>query len=236
MRSTICGSTPFLAPVDPDGEQQNVVLTDAPLDDPMVASAIEILDGRPPVVGEVLIGPEIAADRGLAPGDELTLDRPAGTWTVSGIGRYRDDYWAELLVVPGFDRDRIVPERQQLVQVYDLPDDLDPTGVTAVAGAIGGLTRYEDPYAGFWSANPILGWGWVAGVLSLVAVGIIVAAAFATSARRQLVTVGQLASNGATDRCDPPFAGTPGHLDSVDRCGRRDGRWRSVPCRSSAAS
>ena len=188
----------FLPPVDPDGEQQNVVLTDAPLDDPMVSSAIEILDGRPPVAGEVLIGPELADDRGLAPGDELTLDRPSGTWTVSGIGRYRDNYWDELLVVPGFDRDRIVPQRQQLVQVYDLPDDLDPAGVTAVAGAIGGLSRYEDPYAGFWSANPILGWGWVAGVLSLVAVGIIVAAAFATSARRQLVTVGQLASNGAT--------------------------------------
>ena len=188
----------FLPPVDPDGEQQNAVLTDAPLDDPMVSSAIEILDGRPPVAGEVLIGPKLADDRGLAPGDELTLDRPSGTWMVSGIGRYRDNYWDELLVVPGFDRDRIVPERQQLVQVYDLPDDLDAAGVIAVAGAIGGSSPYEDPYAGFWASSPILGWGWVAGVLSLVAVGIIAAAAFATSARRQMVTVGQLASNGAT--------------------------------------
>ena len=40
----------------------------------------------------------------------------------------------------------------------------------------------------------------MAGVLAFVAVGIVIAAAFATSARRQLVTIGQLASNGASPR------------------------------------
>jgi len=40
----------------------------------------------------------------------------------------------------------------------------------------------------------------VAGVLSLAALGVIIAAAFATSARRQLATVGQLAANGAPPR------------------------------------
>lgn len=188
----------YLPPVDPVGTEQTVVLTDAPLDDPMVSSAVEIVDGRAPAVGEALIGPDLAAARDLAPGDELTLDRPSGTWTVSGIGRYRDDYWVDLLVIPGFDRDRVAPDRRQLVEVYDLPDELDAASVVAFAGAVGGLNRFEDPYAGDWAATPVLGWGWVAGVLSLVAVGIIVAAAFATSARRQLVTVGQLASNGAT--------------------------------------
>ncbi len=187
----------FLPPDDPSGTEQTVVLTDAPLDDPMVSSAVEIIDGRAPAVGEVLIGPDLANDRGLEPGDELTLDRPSGTWTVSGVGRYRDDYWVDLLVIPGFDRDRIVADRQQVVQVYDLPNDLDQSGISAFAAAIGGLNRFEDPNAG-WAATPILGWGWLAGVLSLVAIGIIVAAAFATSARRQIVTVGQLASNGAT--------------------------------------
>ncbi|MEJ7720989.1 MAG: FtsX-like permease family protein [Ilumatobacteraceae bacterium] len=45
-----------------------------------------------------------------------------------------------------------------------------------------------------------LAWGWVAGAIALAAVGIIISAAFATSARRQLVTVGQLSSNGASQR------------------------------------
>ena len=37
------------------------------------------------------------------------------------------------------------------------------------------------------------------GVIALAAVGIIIAAAFATSARRQLVTVGLLSANGASE-------------------------------------
>ncbi len=45
-----------------------------------------------------------------------------------------------------------------------------------------------------------LAWGWVAGTLALVAVGIIIAAAFSASARRQLVTLGQLSAQGATPR------------------------------------
>ena len=42
-----------------------------------------------------------------------------------------------------------------------------------------------------------LAWGFVAGVLALAAFGVIVTAAFATSARRQLTTIGQLSANGA---------------------------------------
>jgi len=63
---------------------------------------------------------------------------------------------------------------------------------------------------GYWYADNVrvandvdataLAWGWVAGVLSLAALGVIIAAAFATSARRQLATVGQLAANGASPR------------------------------------
>ena len=45
-----------------------------------------------------------------------------------------------------------------------------------------------------------LAWGWVAGAIALAATGIIISAAFATSARRQLVTVGQLSANGAPER------------------------------------
>ena len=175
-----------------------VSFTDAPLTDPMVASAFDVIDGLAPSVGEVLIGPDLAEERGLTVGDELVLDRPAGSWTISGIGRYRENHWQDLVVIPGFDRERIVPEMRQLVQVYDLPAGLSVTEIEAVATGIGALTPTVDPYFDVTQVGPILAWGWVAGVLALVAIGIIVAAAFATSARRQLVTVGQLTSNGAT--------------------------------------
>ena len=49
------------------------------------------------------------------------------------------------------------------------------------------------------NVREVLAWSWVIGALSLAVTGIIVAAAFATSARRQLVTVGLLSSNGAPE-------------------------------------
>lgn len=45
-----------------------------------------------------------------------------------------------------------------------------------------------------------LAWGWVAGAIALAAVGVVIAAAFASSARRQLTTIGQLSANGASPR------------------------------------
>ena len=50
------------------------------------------------------------------------------------------------------------------------------------------------------NVGEVLAWSWVIGALALAVTGIIVAAAFATSARRQLVTVGLLSSNGAPER------------------------------------
>ncbi len=69
--------------------------------------------------------------------------------------------------------------------------DVDPT--------FGNLGMYG------WSDGPPIGanelaWGWIAGVLALAAVGVVIAAAFASSARRQLATIGQLSANGASQR------------------------------------
>ena len=45
-----------------------------------------------------------------------------------------------------------------------------------------------------------LAWAWVIGTIGLAATGIVIASAFATSARRQLVTIGLLSSNGSSER------------------------------------
>ncbi len=135
----------------------------------------------------------------MSVGDQVAFERPSGTWTLSGIDRVRDSYDTDAIVIPGFDRSRIAEGYDQTVVLYDLPVDMSVADTQQLAAELGGVTRYADPYDGFSSGvGRGMAWGWVAGVLALVAVGIIVAAAFATSARRQLVTIGQLTANGAT--------------------------------------
>ena len=60
----------------------------------------------------------------------------------------------------------------------------------------GGQPRRDLPIMTAPTLEPIA-WSWVIGALSLAVVGIIIASAFATSARRQLTTIGQLSANGA---------------------------------------
>ncbi len=190
----------YVTPTAALGTGRYVTFTDAPLTDPMVASAIEIVEGEAPEIGEVALAPEIAEAWNLSVGDELRLERPSGSWMVSAIVRYRPTHWSELVVVPGFDHGRVVSDGRRHVDVWDLPDGVTAQQGVELAGRLGGSTALTDPFAGHRQITPILAWGWVAGVLALMAVGIIVAAAFATSARRQLVTVGHLAANGAEHR------------------------------------
>ncbi|MEJ7800114.1 MAG: ABC transporter permease [Ilumatobacter sp.] len=175
-------------------------ITDIDLGDPANGAPIEVIDGRVPRDGEILLPVDLAAALHVTIGDDLTLERPAGTWTVSGFGRVRDSYPTDVLVIPGFDRARIADGYDMNITLYRLPDGASPTNVQQLAGELGGVTRFADPYDfGDSGLRWGMAWGWVAGSLALVAVGIIVAAAFATSARRQLVTIGQLTSNGATE-------------------------------------
>lgn len=187
-----------LTPAD-GGEATWADVTDLDPTNPAEWSAVEVTSGDAPGVGEILLGDDVADRLGVGVGDRLELDRPSGSWIVSGFGRMRGDYWRELAVIPGFDPERIVPEQRNETTLIDLPDSVSPAEVERLAAERGGLTRYQDP---FWRGDELatgMAWGYVAGLLALVAVGIIVAAAFATSARRQLVTIGQLTANGASE-------------------------------------
>lgn len=169
-------------------------------DDPGAAAGIEITDGRAPGDGEVLLAPDVAERWGVGVGDELELARPSGTWTIAGLGEARGDYWTDLLVIPGFDASRVSGDFGAPMTLIDLPADTPVDTIRRIAMERGGTTRYDDPFSFDTSGETAgIAWGFVAGVLALVAVGIIVAAAFATSARRQLVTIGQLSSNGAPE-------------------------------------
>lgn len=169
-------------------------------DDAGAVAGIEVTDGRAPGDGEVLLDPDVAERWDVRVGDQLELDRPSGSWTVVGLGIARGDYWTDLLIIPGFDASRVSSDYGDPMTLIDVPTDTPVDEIRRIAAERGGTTRYDDPFA-FDPSNEAAGmaWGFVVGVLALVAVGIIVAAAFATSARRQMVTIGQLSSNGAPE-------------------------------------
>lgn len=177
-------------------------ITDIDLGDPTMGAPLEVVEGSNPGVGEILLPAEIAKALDVRVGDDVTFERPSGTWTVSGISRVRDSYYNDAIVIPGFDRERVADDYEQMVTLYDLPASVSQTDTQQLAAELGGVTSAVDPYGFSFPGGDVgrgVAWGWVAGALALVAVGIIVAAAFATSARRQLVTIGQLVANGATE-------------------------------------
>ncbi|NLA37346.1 MAG: hypothetical protein GX868_16900 [Actinobacteria bacterium] len=118
-----------------------------------------------------------------------------------GAGRLAGDHRQGLMVTHEFDRDQLVLGRAETSLLVDLPDALDPSEVDDAIWSMSSdgayvENRWERPFPDGSEAQ-VLAWGWVAGVLALAAVGIVIASAFATSARRQLVTIGQLSANGA---------------------------------------
>jgi len=191
-------------------ERRGMAVVGLDLRDPLFEGIAELVEGRAPSAsGEIALDPRSAAAFGVGVGDRLELRRPESTWTVTGLFRQRDSLRGAWLVVAPTEMDvfRSAPDAfdgpgRELVFV-DLPDG---------AGAQDRRDAFLALRSWGWPEIPELGgggsgvddramvWGWVAGALALAATGIVVAAAFATSARRQLVMIGQLAANGADPR------------------------------------
>lgn len=181
------------------GRDASVRFTDVPLADPLTDGMVRPTEGRVPAAAdEALVSPEVARDLGVRVGDALRLEVPPATYRVVGLGRSATSLDSALMVVGAFDFAVLDGDYVSETLLVDLPP-----GVTAeqVGGADG---RVGSPLPSpLWSERPSAAgpiWGWVAGALAFTVTGIVIAAAFATSARRQLVTLGQLASNGADRR------------------------------------
>jgi len=182
-----------------------VWFTDLRMDDPLAAGIVEVRDGRAPVnPGEVLLDGGTAERLGVEIGETFELAQPRGSWTLVGTGRLADHHDVGVLVAPGFDRARLRDASASVRTLIELPDGSGPAdGASAVyaleRAGLFAQDRWNVPAsAGEETAVQALAWGWVLQFLALVVVGVVIAAAFATSARRQLVTIGQLSSNGAS--------------------------------------
>ncbi len=197
-----------------DGERSSAEVTDLPMADPLAVPIVQVTAGRPPErAGEVFITRQVAGDLDVGVGDTVTLERPEGlAWTVVGVGE-KTAWWGASTVVLGpgtafpWRDDAAGPSITKVL--VDLPDGLSgaqlaelsrfPDGVAFAPGVvppgIPGGTVSDLATSG--DAGKVA-WSWVIGAVVLTVVGIVIAAAFAAGARRQLATLGQLAANGAS--------------------------------------
>ncbi|MCB1000237.1 MAG: hypothetical protein KDB40_13160 [Acidimicrobiales bacterium] len=178
-----------------------------------------VSDGRLPTApGEVFLTASLAEDFGVAVGDQLGLVRPSQVFTVVGVGRYAA--WdAPIMIAPGFDVSVLRPSAVRHEVLWTTPAVHEAISVAEGGGPL----ALDLPSITYDYADPVTGesfgpqevptqvaldssddpepaevfLGWLFGVLLLGATGVVVAAAFAVSGRRQLVTVGQLSASGA---------------------------------------
>lgn len=192
-----------------DGRRSSAEITDLPMADPVAAPIMQVTDGRAPKApGEVFLTTSVADRLDVHVGDTLQLERPHPTkWTIVGVGERRAWWDAESVVLgPGtpytWRDDRTLEvladlpggvTSAQLAALASFPDGLFAPGL--VQPGAPGSSGYE-AFDGA-GATATVAWSWVLGALVLTVAGIVIAAAFAAGARRQLTTLGQLAANGA---------------------------------------
>ena len=182
-----------------EGRRSDIELSDLPLLDPLAAGIHDLVDGRAPTAaGEVALSRAVARRMHVGVGDDLTLERPAITFSVVGIVEPVGCLGCPAaLVAPGTIPTAVV-ERYGVGSrtLIDLPvlstQQLDELRQTSnVELRVDALTRNDG------SSDHSVQWSLVIGAIALTVVGIVISAAFAVGARRQLVTLGQLSASGA---------------------------------------
>lgn len=197
----IAVSYAFLRARTTDGARSDLSLSDLPLRDPMAAGIYDLVAGRAATgTGEVALSRGAAQRLEVGLGDDLVLERPSVTFAVVGLIERRDCLSCPYAVVaPGK-----IPVELQVQEGYraevlaDLPDGLTPAETATLLDQ--GPWLREPPPGTDASASPggdrSVEWSLVIGAIVLTVVGIVISAAFAVGARRQLVTIGQLSASG----------------------------------------
>jgi putative ABC transport system permease protein len=162
------------------------MVSDEPLDDPVLDGRYELLEGRAPArPGEAAVPPQFVDDAGAGVGDTGELLR-LGPIRITGVAASPGNRGGEVLVAgplpPG-------PSAGMGMLYVDLPD-------RAALGPLPGWLEPSGPYEDDESLTPALGFGYGAAAAGLLLTGTVVAAAFAVGARRQLRTLGLLGASG----------------------------------------
>lgn len=181
-------------------------LTDMTIEGDDAAILIENMRGEMPSgPDEVFLTTAMAERAGVDVGDVLVLERPVeAELTVSGIATWRSELGRRAIHVDG-SADKNLLDRLPEAEGYASMELIDlPTGAEPSPQLLQELVnsyspnRFIDPWDQGPSAQTAIVWTWVAGAVSFVIVGVVIAAAFAVTARRQLRLIGQLMGNGAS--------------------------------------
>ncbi|MFZ4720085.1 MAG: FtsX-like permease family protein [Ilumatobacteraceae bacterium] len=211
--STVTGEETYSLPVqraDKPGLAGPANLTTLDLTVPMLRGATIVRAGRLPAAqDEVALGSDVATRLQVGVGDRLQLAHPDVAFTVVGIAdRAGGD--ASLFAAPGYPTELLVPgAASRVVYVAGVPTGWFPFNEANAYVGVEYPPTTREP-----APEEIL-IVWLAMTLLLGVLGIVIAAAFAASGRRQLVTLGQLGATGADQRFARRFLALQGLVTSV---------------------
>lgn len=175
-----------------------VFVTDVNLRSRLQRGRYTISAGRPAATStEAAITSEVAQELGLKIGSTFSPERVGHSLVVVGLVKVPQGYGGTALV---FARD--VPPRAQTTALIDAP----PRGIDIPGWGASGWVWNSGSHT-----DGVL-WSYVGASVGLFVVGVIVAAAFALGARRQLRTIGLLSSSGASPRVVAATLATQGFV------------------------
>ena len=187
------GFIPLRLPSQQESTQGLVTTID--MNSALPQGVYQLVEGRWPAGSdEVALNTGSAAAFGLAMGDQLQLAHQRSAFTLVGLIEGESD--SVTLIAPGFDFEVVRPEFKRNVAYFDLPDSFEGDPQLPIE------LRPDDSSVSYNdSQNGLrLTLGWLGGVLAMSVLGVVVAAAFAISGRRQLAAIGQLSASGADQR------------------------------------
>lgn len=192
----------------PEQQQaRTATVSNADVTNPIYAGAYSLAEGSWPAAdSEVALHPDLAEVLGVSIGDQFSLAYQTRQFRVVGVID-RGGWQGEQMVAPGFDFTVVRPQNVTELGAFDLPATFDASG-PGLVGTFGGAVQIRPGSNGTLNytlaeqaaVDQSLILGWLGGVLAMSVLGVVIAAAFAISGRRQLVAVGQLSASGASQR------------------------------------
>ncbi len=195
--SIVWGTEGFLpVRVAGEDESQEALVTTIDMSSPSLKGVRELWQGRWAANdGEVALDRDLADGFGVAIGDQLQLAHQQAAFEVVGLIKVGRDEYLPMIAAPGFDFAVIRPFFKTDDGFIELADSYD--------GSLGFQIDLS-PDGSFppetsddrWKTTLL----WLGGVLAMSVFGVVIAAAFAVSGRRQLTELGQLSASGVDRR------------------------------------
>lgn len=164
--------------------------------DPLLQGTLSLASGEwPAAADQVAMSRDTMADLRVHLGDTVRLRHQQREFHLVGV--LDTDH---TVLAPGFDFEVLRPGVATQTGFIDLPGP--PEQYWQSGELLLDLRVERTSFAGSArdESGQVLVVGWLGGVLAMSVLGVVVAAAFAVSGRRQLVTIGQLSATGAEPR------------------------------------